>query len=165
VQQPPQQQPQQQPPSHPSIREISSVLRGVMPDLQNLRRWYFWLSLLRKLGLTSFMGLAVIGVLMGAKDHHVIIVLLVYRAIISILSDWLSDGLTRVCMRDNEPEILSVLRNYNSKKTNERDDPVERACDLSKQYSAHVMIFAGTGWTWKRLFSKAKARNLRRCWR
>jgi len=55
-----------------SIREISSVLRGAMPDLQNLGRWYFCLSLLRKLvdilklGLTSFMGLAVIGVLMGA---------------------------------------------------------------------------------------------------
>jgi serine/threonine protein kinase len=131
-----------------------------MPDLQKLGRWFdFWyvcLSMLRKLvdilklGLMSFMGLFVIGVLMGAMPEFqnfevafdvklfvgvvVMIGILVYRAIISMLSDWLSDGLTRVCMRNNEPEISSVLRDYNSKKMNVRDDPVERACDLSSQY-------------------------------
>ena len=123
--------------------------RGVLASCGRLLRK---LVDILKLGLTSFMGLAVIGVLMGAMPDFqnfeiafefklfvgvvVIIGLLVYRAIISILSDWLSDGLTRVCMRDNEPEILSVLRNYNSKKTDERDDPVERACEISKQYSS-----------------------------
>jgi hypothetical protein len=41
------------------------------------------------------------------------------------------EGLTRVLMRDDEAEILSVLRAHNS---NERDTPVELACDLSTQY-------------------------------
>jgi serine/threonine protein kinase/ubiquitin len=41
------------------------------------------------------------------------------------------EGLTRGFMRDDEAEILSVLRAHNSK---ERDAPVELACDLSAQY-------------------------------
>ena len=52
-------------------------------------------------------------------------------AVRAVLGTPQAEGLPGGFMRDDESEILGVLKTHNSK---ERDAPVERACDLGTQY-------------------------------